>query len=192
MGKKQVSNANALVPVERIEGCILVIRGEKVILDSDLAELYGVQVRALNQAVRRNTERFPRDFMFQLTIEEARSLRSQFVTIERGRGRHRKYLPYAFTEHGAIMAASVLNSERAVKASIHVVRAFVKLRGFFAAHKELAQKLAELERKIAGHDHEIVTLMAAIRGLMESPSRGRRKVIGFRSHPGSDVLRSSP
>jgi hypothetical protein len=157
------------------------MRGDRVILDNDLADLYGVEVRVLNQAVKRNTDRFPADFMFQLTTEEAGILRSQFVILKKGWGKHRKYLPYAFTEHGAIMAASVLNSERAVKASIYVVRAFVKLREMLAAHKEFALKLVELESRVKGHDEQIVALVEAIRQLMEPPEQPPRKRIGFHS-----------
>lgn len=131
---------SVLVPVP-VETQILLVRGQKVLLDSDLAALYGVEVRALNQAVKRNGERFPPDFVFQLTAKENRSLRSQIV-MSKGRRGGRRYFPYAFTEHGAVMAASVLNSPRAVEMSIFVVRAFVRLRETLATHKALAVKLA--------------------------------------------------
>jgi phage regulator Rha-like protein len=168
---------NAIVPVERIESLILLIRGHKVMLDSDLAELYGVTTKRLNEQVKRNKERFPADFMFQLTSEETKSLRSQIATSKRGHG-GRRYRPYAFTEHGAIMAASVLNSHRAIEVSVYVVRAFVKLREMLRTHKELARKLAELEKRIEGHDEEIMALFEAIRQLMEPPERPSKK-IGF-------------
>jgi hypothetical protein len=167
----------AIVPVERIESRILLIRGRKVMLDSDLAELYGVTTKRLNEQVKRNNERFPADFMFQLTFEETKSLRSQIATSNRGRG-GRRYRPYAFTEHGAIMAASVLNSHRAIEVSVYVVRAFVKLREMLRTHKELARKLGELEKRIEGHDEEIMTLFEAIRQLMEPPEKPSKR-IGF-------------
>jgi phage regulator Rha-like protein len=168
---------SAIVPLERIESRILLIRGHKVILDSDLAELYGVTTKRLNEQVKRNRERFPADFMFQLTSREATSLRSQIATSKQGRG-GRRYRPYAFTEHGAIMAASVLNSQRAIEVSVYVVRAFVKLREMLRTHKELAQKLAELEKRIEGHDEEIIVLFEAIRQLMEPPEKTSKR-IGF-------------
>jgi len=168
-------------------------------LDADLAELYGVATRRLNEQVRRNIDRFPSDFMFHLTWEEARALRSQIATLEDspsgrdktlGRGRHRKYPPYAFTEHGAIMAASVLNSDRAVKVSVYVVRAFVKLREMLVTHKELSAKLDKLERKLQGHDRAILALVRAIRQLMAPPEEPKRKPIGFASEMEEDQLRA--
>lgn len=175
----KITKQKSIVPLERIERAILLIRGEKVLLDSDLAELYGVKTRVLNQAVRRNLERFPKDFMFQLTKEEYRSLRSQFVTLKPGRGRHRKYLPYAFTEHGAVMLASVLNSPIAIRMSIFVVRAFVRLREILSTHKELARKLIELEQRIAQHDETIQSIFAVIKKLM-APPKQKSRPIGFR------------
>ena len=163
----------SLVPVERIERAILSIRGEKVMLDNDLAELYGVETKVLNQAVKRNATRFPPDFMFQLTAGEWESLRSQFVTLKRGE--HRKYLPYAFTEHGALMLANVLNSERAAQTSVMVVRAFVRLRQMLASNAELARKLAALENK---YDAQFKVVFDAIRQLM-SPPEPKRREIGF-------------
>jgi hypothetical protein len=171
---------NSIVPVGKIESSILLIRGQRVMLDSELAALYGVTTKRLNEQVRRNLERFPSDFMFQLAAEEADSLRSQFATSKPERG-GRRYLPYAFTEHGAIMAASVLNSPQAVKVSIYVVRVFVKLREMLATHKQLAGKLAELERKLQNHDGQIMALVEAIRQLIEPPPAPRRKPIGFAS-----------
>ena len=186
-----MSEDHALVPVGYVERRIVFLRGERVILDSELAVLYGVETKVLNQAIRRNIDRFPEDFMFRLTAEEEHSLRcqigtldgglglrSQIVTSKKGRG-GRRYLPYVFTEHGAIMAASVLNSERAVKASIHVVRAFVALRQMLVSHKELAGKLAELESRLDGHDRDLADIVNAIRQLMAPPPARRRKVIGF-------------
>ena len=167
----------AIVPVGQIEERILLIRGERVMLDADLAALYGVETGALVRAVKRHLERFPADFMFQLSPKEFDNLRCQIGISSRWGGR--RYPPYAFTEHGAIMAASVLNTDRAVKVSVHVVRAFVKLRGMIAAHKELARKLAQLERRLDGHDGEIGALMEAIRELMAPPPEPKRKRIGF-------------
>jgi ORF6N domain len=133
--------------VESISLSIAALRGQRVILDGDLAALYGVETKRFNEAVKRNGARFPADFMFQLTAEEADSLRSQFATLKTGRGQHRKYLPYVFTEHGAIMAAMVLNSPRAVEVSVYVVRAFVRLREAAVIHKDLAEQLSSLEEK---------------------------------------------
>src|SRR6516165_10226764 len=160
-----------------VESRILVVRQHKVILDSDLAELYGVPVKRLNEQVKRNLERFPSDFMFQLTVAEQDALRSQIATSKPGRG-GRRYVPYAFTEHGAIMAATVLNSERAVEMSVFVVRAFVRLREVLATNQQLAGKIDELERRLDTHDASIQELIEAIRELMEpAPASGRP--IGF-------------
>lgn len=163
----------SLVPVERIERAILSIRGEKVMLDNDLADLYGVETKRLNEQVRRNLNRFPPDFMFQLTLQEWEALRSQFATLKRGE--HRKYLPFAFTEHGALMLANVLNSERAAQTSVQVVRAFVRLRQMLASNAELARKLAALEKK---YDAQFKIVFDAIRQLMSPPARPKRE-IGF-------------
>ncbi len=152
------------------------IRGRRVILDSDLARLYGVLTKVLNQAVNRNPDRFPADFMFQLTDDESNEL---VTNCDRFKNmKHSKVLPRVFTEHGAIMVASVLNSPRAVAASIYVVRAFVRLRELLAAHQELARKLDDLERKIQTHDKAIQSIFAAIRLLM-TPSETLRRKIGF-------------
>jgi len=158
-----------------VESRIFVLRGQKVILDSDLAELYGVPVKRLNEQVKRNQERFPPDFMFQLSAEELSSLRSQNATSKRG---GRRYLPYAFTEHGAIMAATVLNSDRAVEMSVFVVRAFVRLREMLSTNQQLSGKIDELERRLDTHDASIQELIEAIRELMEPPPASGRP-IGF-------------
>ncbi len=160
---------------------IITIRNQKVIVDHDLAEIYGVETRRLNEQVKRNPDRFPEDFVFQLTKEEAarwaRS-RSQIAILKRGK--NIKYLPYAFTEHGAIMAANVLNSPQAVRMSVFVVRAFVKLREMLSTHKELAYKLAELERKLQNHDESIRSLVVAIKQLMAAPEpKPTKRRIGF-------------
>lgn len=176
----RVTNSNEipLVPNEHVSQAILLIRGQRVSLDRDLAAIYGASTGRLNEAVRRNVERFPEDFMFQLTREEAERSRSQFAILKSGRGSNVKYLPHAFTEHGAIQAANVLNSPRAVVMGIHVVRAFVQLRDLLATSKELAQKFAELERKLATHDQAITGILKAIHELMNPPAPKRRG-IGF-------------
>ena len=167
----------AIVPVEMIEKKILLIRGHKVMLDSDLAVLYGVTTKRLNEQVRRNLRRFPSDFMFQLTAEEIESLRSQFATLKTGRGRHRKYLPYVFTEQGVAMLSSVLNSEKAIEVNILIMRAFVKLREMLATHKDLAKKMEEMEKK---YDEQFKVVFEAIYELMKPPEPSRRR-IGFKS-----------
>lgn len=166
------------IPIERIEGRILLVRGLKVLLDADLAAIYGVSTKRFNEQVRRNAARFPADFMFRLSVEEWRSLRPQFATLKTGRGEHRKYLPLAFTEHGAIMAATILNSARATETSVYIVRAFVRLRQFLADHKHLARRLDAHQRKLATHDQAIAGLMNTIRELM-APPQPRRRPIGF-------------
>ena len=165
-----------MVPTERIESRILLLRSQKVMLDSDLASLYHVSTKRMNEQVRRNRMRFPADFVFQLTRAETEALRSQIATSNRGRG-GRRYRPYAFTEHGAVMLASVLNSPVAVHASIQVVRAFIRLREILAAHRELARKLADLEKK---YDKRFRVVFLAIRELMSPPKKVRRQ-IGFQS-----------
>jgi hypothetical protein len=155
-----------------IERRILVLRDEKVLLDSDLAALYGVPTKALNQAVRRNRVRFPADFMFQLTRAEHEALRSQSVTLKtgRGRGRHRKYLPYAFTEQGVAMLSSVLRSRRAVLVNVEIMRAFVRLRALAMSYQELAARIRALEAKLGAHDAQIRRIFEAIRELMAPPA----------------------
>lgn len=156
---------------------ILILRRQRVILDTALAELYNVPVKRLNEQTKRNRKRFPADFMFQLTPRENKCLRSQFATSNIGRG-GRRSLPYAFTEHGAIMAATVLNSEQAVEMSVFVVRAFVRLREMLAANGELADRIEELENHLETHDGTIQEIIDTIKKLM-NPSRRRRSKIGF-------------
>ncbi len=172
MGKKRKN----LVPAERIEQSIMLFRGHKVMLDSDLASLYDVETKVLNQAVKRNLERFPEDFMFQLSDEEFQNWRSQIVTLKTGRGQHRKYLPYAFTEQGVAMLSSVLRSPRAVAVNIEIMRAFVRLRRLLATNADLARKLDALERK---YDVQLKAVFDAIRQLMAPSTDKRRKKIGF-------------
>ena len=157
-----------------IERRILAIRGQRVLLDRDLAQIYGVPTKRLNEQVRRQKGRFPADFMFQLTAVETAGLRSQFATSSSGWG-GRRHRPWVFTEHGAIMAANVLKSPTAVRASIQVVRAFVRLREMLASHVELAHKLADLERRMVEHDQKFAVVFDAIRQLMEPPPGVERK-----------------
>ena len=166
-------------PPARVERTILLIRGQKVILDADLARLYEVETRALNQAVRRNRERFPEDFVFQLTPEEKAEVITKCDHL--ARLKYSPNQPLAFTEHGAIMAASVLNSPRAVEVSVYVVRAFIKLRETIVANKGIARKLVQIERRLAGHDQEIRGLVVAIRELMTPTPPPKRRRIGFLS-----------
>ena len=174
MGKKGDNNME-LIPLDPIAQRILLIRGHRVMLDSDLAKLYEVTTKRLNEQVRRNIKRFPPDFMFQLTPEEFTSLRSQNATLKIGRGQHRKYLPYAFTEQGVAMLSGVLNSERAIDVNVAIMRAFVKLREFAMTHKELSRKLNAMEKK---YDTQFKVVFDAIRQLMTPPESKRRK-IGF-------------
>ncbi len=166
-----------LVLVESLENKIYFIRGQKIMLDKDLAKLYGVKTKAFNQAVQRNIERFPEDFMFHLSWEEANRSRSQFVTLKKGE--NIKYRPYAFTEQGVAMLSSVLKSKKAIQVNILIMRVFVKIREFLSTHKELAHKLNDLERKTVKHDVEIKTIFEAIRHIMAIEEKPKKQ-IGFR------------
>lgn len=173
-----------IVLQEAVNSNIFMLRGHKVMLSVHLAKLYNVKVKALIQAVKRNVERFPEDFMFQLTWEEAGFLRSQFVTLkdsEAKRGTHLKYPPYAFTEQGVAMLSAVLNNKRAIQVNIVIMRTFVRLRQVLVAHKELAHKLEELEGKVEKHDTEIQAIFEAIRQLIEPTPTPPKPKIGF--HP---------
>jgi hypothetical protein len=163
--------------IAQLESAIYLIRGQRVMFDSDLATIYGVTTKRLNEQVRRNILRFPEDFAFRLTAEELTNLRSQIATSSFHGGR--RYRPWVFTEHGAIMLASVLNSNIAVQASVRVVRAFVRLREMVAANAQLAAKLEELERRLDSHDEAIVDLFAALKQLLEPPEPPKRREIGF-------------
>ena len=167
-------NKKSLIPVDRIEKAILLIRGQKIMLDADLAELYGVETKVLVQAVKRNLERFPEDFMFQLSQEEFAILRSQTVTSSDWGGR--RYRPYAFTEQGVAMLSSVLRSQRAIQVNIEIMRAFIRLRQMLTSHVELARKLDALEKK---YDAQFKQVFEAIRQLM-APPEPKRRPIGFR------------
>ncbi|MBN3032894.1 MAG: ORF6N domain-containing protein [Candidatus Saganbacteria bacterium] len=174
---------NELVPIERIENKIYLIRGQKVMLDRDLAELYGVATKALKQAINRNRERFPDDFMFELDKNEFNEWRSQFVTSNSDKMGLR-WRPYAFTEQGVAMLSSVLRSKRAVRVNIAIMRAFVKLRRLISSHKELARRIESLEQKHAKHEIEMTTVFKVLKKLMEPSPAPPQKRIGFR--PGSD------
>ena len=175
VNKKQSVASELLVPVEMIEGRISFVREQKVMLDSELAELYQVPTKVFNQAVRRNRTRFPKEFMFQLSRDEDESLRSQIVTSKIGRG-GRRYRPYVFTEQGVAMLSSVLNSERAVQVNIAIMRAFVRLREMVGSNKELATKLEALEKK---YDGQFRVVFQAIRKLMQPPPSTTSRRIGF-------------
>ena len=164
-----------IIPVENIVNKIYIFRGVKVMLDSDLAELYGVETKVLNQAVKRNIIRFPSDFMFQLDKEEYDSLRSHFVTLETGRGQHRKFLPYVFTEHGILMLSSVLSSEKAVQVNIQIMRTFTRLRRMLSTHEELKIKIELMEKK---YDAQFRIVFDAIKEIITDELKPERK-IGF-------------
>ena len=172
--------------LQKVEEEIHLIRGQRVMLDSDLAEIYRVTTKRLNEQLKRNRERFPNDFAFQLTKNEVAALRSQIATSNQRGGR--RYLPWVFTEHGALMLASVLNSEVAVTASVHVVRAFVRLREMISANAELAHKFSELEHRMDGHDQAIAQLFAAIRQLLQ-PLVKPKPEIGFHVREGAAAYR---
>lgn len=181
------------MPIGQIAQRIHLIRGHRVILDADLAAFYGETTKRFNQQVTRNAARFPNDFMFQLDDEEFASLRLQFATLKTGRGQHRKYLPRVFTEHGAIMAATLLNSPRATEISVHVVRAFVELRSLVATHRELSNKLFMLDRKVSTHDKAIAQLFDSMQQLLTPPDPPKRP-IGFvypeeTSNPKANVIK---
>ncbi len=189
-----MKKVSSIIHINRIERIIYIIRGHKVMLDRDLAELYGVETKVLNQAVKRNIERFPKDFMFQLNVKEVEALRSQFVTlnitsltsqivISKGRGKHRKYLPYAFTEQGVAMLSSVLRSPQAIAVNIEIMRAFVRFRHVLSSQKELTKIVTELRsfvlKKSAKTDQEVRKIWQAIEKLTESPNDKNKRRIGF-------------
>lgn len=179
MKQKKKTMITDLIPQETIASKIFLLRGKKIMLDRNLATLYGVTTGNLNKAVKRNIERFPEDFMFQLTKDEEKTLRFQFGSLKRGQ--HPKYLPYVFTEQGVAMLSSVLRSKRAIQVNIAIMRIFVRLKEIISTHKELAYKLNELEKKIEKHDEEICSIFEAIRQLMAPPEK-RRRIIGFKPH----------
>ena len=173
-----------------VERLIHLVRNQRVILDEDLARIYGVETRSLNQAVRRNLQRFPQDFVFHLSDHEAaevRALRSQIVILKGSRGRHRKYLPYAFTEHGALMAANLHNSPRAVAMSVYVIRAFVRMREETAANAAILKRLAEIDKTLLIHDVTLREILQKLRPLLEPPPEPPKPQIGF--HIKEDAIR---
>ena len=172
-----MSPSKAIVPVGKIEKRILLIRGEKVIVDADLAQFYGVPTKRLNEQVKRNKDRFPQDFMFRLSSEEKSELVANCDHLEILK--YSKGLPYAFTEHGAIMAASVLKSQKAIEVSIYIVRAFVRIRRVISEHKEISSRIAEIEHHLADHDEQIIELIAAIKQLIKPDPPPRKRRIGF-------------
>ena len=173
MGTRKKASSDPLMPVERITQSIIFIRGQKVMLDADLATLYNVETKVLVQAVKRNIDRFPEDFMFQLTQQEFDNLKSQIVTSSWG---GRRYPPYAFTEQGIAMLSSVLRSKRAIHVNIEIMRAFVQLRRMLASHEDLARKLSDLEKK---YDAQFKVVFDAIRGLMTTPEPKKKRPMGF-------------
>lgn len=182
--KSSAANTEPLAPltplsIGDIAQRIHLIRGQRVVLDADLAAFYGETTKRFNQQVNRNRARFPEDFMFQLTEQENESLRLQFATLKTGRGQHRKYLPLVFTEHGAIMAATLLNSPRATALSVYVVRAFLELRGMLTTNRELATKVHSLERKVSVHERNIAELVDSMAELMAAPPPPPKRSIGF-------------
>ncbi len=174
-----VAQSEIIISERHILKTIIVIRGVKVILDSDLAELYGVETRRLNEQIRRNIEKFPEDFMFQLTKDEFENLKSQIATSSPGWGGRRK-LPLVFTEHGALQAANVLNSEQANKMSVYIVRAFIRLREMVSANAQLSSKVAQLENRVSDHDEILIELVREIKKLIDTPKpKGKSTSIGF-------------
>lgn len=162
---------------QQLQGKLRFIRGQRVMLDRDLAELYGVEVRVLKQAVRRNMDRFPAQFMFELTLEEDRALRSQFVTLKQGE--HTKYPPFAFTEHGILMLANVLRSERAIAVSIRIIELFVRMREVLFAHQDILLRLEELDRRVGEQGADIRTLFEYLKQLLSPPAEPRKRM-GFK------------
>jgi hypothetical protein len=177
-----MSEQSEIIPVQDITQLIYSVRGERVILDSDLARVYQVPTKVLNQAVKRNRLKFPEDFMFEVNRNEAEDLqrlRSQFVTLKPGRGRHRKYLPYAFTEHGALMAATVLNSHRAVTMSIYIIRAFVKMREDLVTNAAILKRLSEIDKTLLLHDAALRDIYHKLLPLLAPPPESPKPEIGF-------------
>jgi hypothetical protein len=170
--------SKSIVPVGKIQNRILLIRGEKVIIDADLAEFYGVPTKRLNEQVKRNKDRFPEDFLFQLSAKEKAEVVANCDHLSKLK--YSKTLPFAFTEHGAIMAASVLNSKRAVEVSVFIVRAFIKLRRMIAGHKELSRKISQVETRLADHDEQLLSLVKAIKHILNPVEPMKKQQIGFK------------
>lgn len=187
-----MSKNRQLFSMPDISPLIHTAREMRVILDSDLAKIYGVTTKRLNEQFRRNRERFPQDFAFQISREEWKALRSQIATLEKGKGFHRKYLPYAFTEHGALMAANILNSPRAVAMSIYVIRAFVKIREGLAANAAILKRLAEIDKNLLLHDAALRDIFQKLRPLLEPPPLPPKPEIGFHNQRGRRSLPHPP
>jgi hypothetical protein len=175
--KKSACGSKIIIPAGKIENRILMIRGEKVVIDADLAEFYGVSTKRLNEQVKRNKGRFPEDFMFQLNADEKSEVVAKCDHLQKLK--YSKISPYAFTEHGAIMAASILNSSQAIAASIFIVRAFVKLRQTITEHKELSQRISQIERQLTGHDNQITAIIETIKKLIQPTPMPKKRRIGF-------------
>jgi phage regulator Rha-like protein len=174
--KKQLQN---MVPDETIINMIYYIRGHKVMLDRDLAEMYGVETKRLKEAVKRNIERFPEQYMFELTKNEDDSLRSQIATLKKGRGQHSKYFPYAFTEHGVLMVANVLKSKRAIKMSMRIIDVFIRMREMLSTHKDILLKLEHMEKQLSKNNKEIQYIFDVLKQLLHEPHKPMRR-IGYR------------
>jgi len=172
-----MDEGKSVVPVGKIENRILLIKGEKVIIDADLAEFYGVPTKRLNEQVKRNKDRFPHDFMFQLSPDEKAEVVANCDHLENLK--YARALPHAFTEHGAIMAAGVLNTSRAIEVSVFIVRAFVKVRQMVAGHKDLQRKIAQIERRLTDHDEQIIELVNLIKQLLNSEPPPKKRRIGY-------------
>ncbi len=172
-----MDEGNIIVPVEKIENRILLIRGEKVIIDADLAKFYGVPTKRLNEQVKRNKGRFPKDFMFRLSSDEKAKVVANCDHLNKLK--YSKALPYAFTEHGAIMAASVLNTPNAIEVSVFIVRAFIKLRQLLASHKELQRKMSQIEGRLTDHDEQIIELINLVKSLLSPKTPPKKRRIGF-------------
>jgi len=174
-----------VIPDEVLINKIYLMRGQKVMLDKDLAELYAVETKRLKEAVRRNIDRFPSDFMFELSPKEWESLRTQFATLKIGRGQHSKYMPFAFTEQGVAMLSSVLNSETAIAVNIQIIRVFTKMRELLSTHKDILLQLEKIENKLTRHDDDIALIFEYLKQLLNPPQSPRRK-IGFKSSDDED------
>jgi len=168
-----------MIPDELVMNKIYLVRGLKVMLDNDLADLYDIETKRLKEAVRRNIDRFPEDFMFELTQDEFESLRSQIATLKTGRGQHPKYMPFAFTEQGVAMLSSVLKSETAIRVNIQIIRIFTRMREMIMTHKDILLQLEKIEKKLAGHDEDITLIFGYLKQLLNPPQPPRRK-IGFK------------
>jgi phage regulator Rha-like protein len=175
-----------MIPDELVMNKIYLIRGQKVMIDKDLAELYSVETKRLKEAIRRNISRFPEDFMFELTSAEFESLRTQIATLKKGRGQHPKYMPFAFTEQGVAMLSSVLNSETAIRVNIQIIRVFTRMREMIMTHKDILFQLEKIEKKLSGHDEDIQLIFKYLKQLLTPPEHLTRQKIGFKRKDEAD------